>query len=182
MYKEIIKPTLVLIIISAVVAGLLAATYNLAGISELGKGISTEKLEEYTQQVMPEATKLILTKTTSEDPAFLGVYRDENCTGAAIHITTKGYGGELKMLVGIDIDGVVTGIAITESMETNGLGSKATDPKYLANFVGKSGSVDVKKSGGEIDAIAGATVSSTAVGNGVNSALDIFSKVKGEFE
>lgn len=180
MFKEIIKPTLVLIVISAVIAGLLAATYNLAGIGDLGNGLEADKLEEYAPMALPSASKLVHSKVTFEDPSLLGVYKDEGGSGVTIHITTKGYGGELKMLVGIDNDGVVAGIAITESMETNGLGSKATDPTYLANFVGKSGSFSVEKSGGDIDAVAGATVSSKAIGTGVNSALKIYETVKGE--
>lgn len=181
MFKEIVKPTLVLVIICAVVAGLLAVTYNVTGVGELGNGLAPDELAEYMPQTMPSATKLVRAKVSVEDPALLGVYKDESGAGIAIHITSKGYSTEpMKMLIGIDTAGAVTGISITESMETNGLGSKATDPKYLVNFVGKSGSVDVQKSGGEIDAIAGATVTSKGIGAGVNTALQFYELVKGE--
>ncbi len=181
MYKEIIKPTLVLVIICAVVAGLLAATYNLTGIGELGGGLTPDELSEYAKQTMPTATKLVKAKISVENETLLGAYKDEGGAGVAIHITTKGYGGELKMLVGVDNAGAVTGISITESKETPGLGTKATDPKYLQNFVGKAGSVNVQKDGaGDVDAIGGSTISSKAVGAGVNTALEMYELVKGE--
>ena len=181
MFKEIVKPTLVLVLICAVVAGLLAITYNTTGVGELGNALSPEELLEYVPQAIPDASVLVSTPVSIEHEALLGVYQDEGGAGIAIHITTKGYGGELKMLIGLDANGSVTGIAITESMETNGIGTKVTDPKYLANFVGKSVSVNVQKGGaGDIDAIANATKTSQAVGTGVNSAFEIYELVKGE--
>ncbi|MFZ2540051.1 MAG: FMN-binding protein [Oscillospiraceae bacterium] len=181
MYKDIIKPTLVLIIICVVVAGLLAVTYNVTGIGELGNGLSQDELSDYAPQTMPTATKLVFAKVSVENESLLGVYKDEGGAGVAIHIVTKGYGGDLKMLVGIDNAGAITGISITESKETPGLGTKATNPNYLSKFIGKTGSVNVQKDGaGDVDAIGSATISSKAVGAGVNTAFEMYELVKGE--
>lgn len=181
MFKDIIKPTLVLIVICAVVSGLLAFTYNAAGIGELGNGLSADELSEYAPQTMPNATKLTKVNVSVEDAALLGVYKDEGNAGAAFHVVTKGYGGELKLLVGIDNEGAITGVSVTHSMETNGVGTRALTAEFLSNFVGKSESVSVQKDDtGDIDAIAGATVTSKALGAGVNTALNMYEQVKGE--
>ena len=60
--------------------------------------------------------------------------------------------------------------------ETAGLGQKATLPEFYEQFKGKGTKLSVKKGGGagenEIDAISGATITSTAVTNVVNAATE----------
>ena len=181
MYKEIIKPTLVLIIISVLVGTLLAVTYNVAGIADLATaGLSQADLEELKPSVMPAASSLKNAKVSVEDGSLLGVYADEGGSGTAIHIVTKGYGGDLKILVGVDTNGAVTGAAVTESAETPNLGSTVGEPAFIEQFVGKSGALAVDKDGGEIAAVAGATISSRAFTDGINKALEIYEQVKGE--
>lgn len=82
----------------------------------------------------------------------------------------NGFGGALDMMAGIDNEGKVTGIAIISHAETSGLGSKSTDPKWQAQFVGLEGVVSVTKDGGQIEAITGSTITSRAVCDGVNAA------------
>ena len=60
---------------------------------------------------------------------------------------------------------------LTSTAETSGLGSKASDPAFKDQYVGKGGTLAVDKDGGEIAAISGATITSRAVTAGVNSAL-----------
>ena len=75
------------------------------------------------------------------------------------------------MAVGVDKSGAVTGVSIVSMSETSGLGANARRESFRSQFSGKSGSVALKKQGGEIDALTGATVTSTAVTRGVNAAL-----------
>lgn len=180
MYKEVIKPTLVLIIISVIVSGMLALTYNATGVGELGKGISQAELDTYIKEVLPQGSKLLATEIKVEDPAILGIYKDESQKGIAIHLTTKGYGGQLKLLVGLDMDGKFTGAKVLESAETPGLGTKIENPEFIAKYVGTSKSVALTKDGGTVDGIAGATISSRAFTTGANKAFEIFEKVKGD--
>lgn len=180
MYKEIIKPTLVLVIISSIISGALALAYNLTGVGELGKTIPANELSAYISEVLPQGEKLVSKKVAVEDPNLLGVYGDIGKKGAAIHVLTKGYGGEMKVLVGLDMDGKVTGIKILDTLETPNIGSKIETPEFLQKYVGKSKEVAIKKDGGEIDGIAGATISSRALTKAVNTAFDVFDKVKGE--
>lgn len=186
MMKTIIKPTLVLTLISAVIAGLLAFTYNVAGIADLGKSISPDELKEYQQSVSPAATNLVFAKeAVVEDQAFLGAYKDEGGNGGAIHIVADGYGGKqtMKLLVGFDNDGVITGSYVIENAETPGLGSKALTTEFLGNFVGKTkDNISVAKSGADIDAVAGATISSASVGDAFLKASELFETVKGDLK
>ena len=183
MYKSIIKPTLVLVLIGAIVGGLLAVTYNLTGVAELAMaGLSQEELDTFQPNVLPDASSLERADVSLDDEAFLGAYADEGGSGVAIHVVGKGYEDGLKLLVGIAGDGTVAGVVVTESGETPGIGSKiADDPSFMAQFVGKgSGSTALTADGGEINGIAGATYSSRGAANLVTKALEIYEQIKGE--
>ncbi|MEG2634350.1 MAG: FMN-binding protein, partial [Oscillospiraceae bacterium] len=66
-------------------------------------------------------------------------------------------------------DGYVTGVLVTDMRETPGLGGQAkTSEWFLNQFIGKKEAVAV---GETVDALSGATVTSKAVTNGVNSAV-----------
>lgn len=180
-FKEIIWPTLVLIIISAVIGGLLAVTYNLTGVADLsGAGLSKEELDQYMPNVLPGGTSLKLAKTSLEDPDFLGAYVDEGGNGVAIYAQTKGYHEALKVLVGIGPDGKVTGTQIIDNQETPGLGSKIENPDFSGQFIGKDANFTVAVDGGDVNAIAGATISSVAMGDGIKKAFTFYDQIKGE--
>ena len=77
-------------------------------------------------------------------------------------------GGDITL--DINSAGEVTGLAIITHAETSGLGSKATDPEWQAQFAGATDIVSVTKDGGTIEAITGSTITSRAVCDGVNAA------------
>ena len=106
----------------------------------------------------------------SGDPLVKSVYTAGD-QGWVIEVTPSGFGGTIDMLVGVDTTGAVTGVSIIKMSETSGLGANAARESFRSQYVGKSGSVKLRKQGGEIDALTGATVTSTAVTNGVNTAL-----------
>lgn len=81
------------------------------------------------------------------------------------------FSGNLIVMVGVDNEGACTGISITSTGETSGLGSNAGKPDWQAQFVGKTGEVKVTKDGGEINAITGATITSRGVSEAVTSAI-----------
>ena len=98
-------------------------------------------------------------------------------SGYIIKGSAAGYGGSVIVVVGVDADLKVTGISFPETLpETAGLGQKATEPAFYEQFAGKGTKLSVKKGGGagedEIDAISGATITSTAVTNTVNAATE----------
>ncbi|MCR5619175.1 MAG: RnfABCDGE type electron transport complex subunit G [Lachnospiraceae bacterium] len=102
--------------------------------------------------------------------------------GFAIEVTSsEGYGGDIRLMCGVDTYGTIKGVSILEISETAGLGMRAGDVlvPQLRNLnvdhivFTKTG----KTSDNEIDAISGATVTTTAFVNCVNAALDVFEEM-----
>lgn len=89
--------------------------------------------------------------------------------GQVATVTVKGFAGDVEVIVGADSQGMLTGISVGGSnfAETAGLGSKAKEPAFTDQFVGKALPVTL---GETVDAISGATVTSRAVVDGVNLA------------
>jgi electron transport complex protein RnfG len=97
-----------------------------------------------------------------------------------------GYSGPIRLLVGVDSNGVLLGTRVITHKETPGLGDKIEKGKsdWIHGFTGKS-LVDpkldrwkVKKDGGDFDQFTGATVTPRAVVNGVRRALLYFDQQK----
>ena len=91
-------------------------------------------------------------------------------------LSNDSYGGAVKISVGFDAEGTITGVGIREINDTPGLGLKAKDAKFKDQYIGKNAdTLVVTKLGAsadhEIDAISGATVTSNAVTNAVNAAF-----------
>ena len=109
--------------------------------------------------------------------AILAKGESGNTVGYVLKGQAAGYGGAVVVVVGVSSDLKVTGISFPETLpETAGLGQKATLPEFYEQFKGKGTKLSVKKGGGagenEIDAISGATITSTAVTNVVNAATE----------
>jgi Na+-translocating ferredoxin:NAD+ oxidoreductase subunit G len=89
----------------------------------------------------------------------------------------QGYGGAVGAMVGISLDGkTLTGVGITTHSETPGVGSRCAEPGFRSQFAGMSAQANltVKKDGGVVDGISGATVTSRAVAAAVRDATDFF--------
>ena len=95
--------------------------------------------------------------------------------GCVVEVAPNGFGGAISLVVGVDANGAVTGIAITKDSETPNVGTKVTrDQSVLDRFVGMShadGDITVNGGANRFDGVSGATVSSKAVTAGVNTAL-----------
>ena len=124
------------------------------------------------------------TEGTAIEEAYQAVDASGNAIGYVMSVTSsKGFGGEIKVSLGITLEGEVTGIEFLTLNETAGLGSKAADESYKNQYIGKV--VDnfavVKgesSAENEIAAISGATITSQAVTNIVNAAV-YFTKTVG---
>lgn len=98
--------------------------------------------------------------------------------------SSKGYGGDVSVMTAIKPNGTVAGVAILDvSGETPGLGQNAAKKSFFSQYIGFKKGVSVLKNGAkaennEVDAVTGATITSTAVTRAVNKALDDFEKVK----
>lgn len=122
------------------------------------------------EKIAAKAIKSVGAKATVDEVCKAG---DK---GYVITTTDKeGYGGDIKITVGITSDGTVNGISILSISETAGLGMKAKEPKFYDQYKDKkTEKFVVAKDGGDgepIDAISGATITSRAVTGAVNVAL-----------
>ena len=120
--------------------------------------------------------------------AVIGLDANGNQAGYAVSATSaEGYDGNVTVSVGIDTNGAVTSVSFTELHETPGKGMLCAEPSFIDQFSGKAvSSFKLLKSGGstadnEIDGVSGATITSSAVTNAVNAALDFYNNaMRGE--
>jgi electron transport complex protein RnfG len=101
-----------------------------------------------------------------------------NRVGYIFPAAAQGYGGEIKMFVGLDLNKDITGVKIVSQSETPGLGSQIAEVKYgektpwfTSQFKGLSMS---RLNFDNIQAVTGATVSSRAVLEGVKESIERF--------
>ena len=178
MKKTIIVPTVTLFLICLVMTALMALTDSVTAPRIADLAASSE--DAMKQQVLSEALSFGEAKRIQKDGVDYSYYEGLDGAGKPVGLVfvtaAKGYGGDIRVVTGIRPDGTVSGVQILSLNETPGLGSKAQDESFLSQFLGKAGSLTVVKSqgsGDEILAITGATISSRAVTNAVNLALEL---------
>ncbi len=174
--KETIKLGVILMIITVVSAGVLAISNNLTKdrIAELEMAGSLESLKEIFGdsadfKPLDEGKLDEIKGSTPSVMEIFEVYDGDALIGYAIKNVSKGFGGDLVLLTGFNIDGTVAGLDVLEHSETPGLGAKAEEPEFRNKFVGKSTS-----EANTVEAISGATVTTDGVLAGVNEAREIF--------
>jgi electron transport complex protein RnfG len=170
---ELMSLTLILFAFSAVTALLLG----------LVNGVTKDRIQVIGEENTKIAMQQVLMADSYEelgytggDPSVLAVYKAGDA-GYVVQLSVSGSQAMISMVVGVDNGGAVTGIGITKHTETPGLGAVAADKtdagvNFRQQFAGTTGSLSVNKDGGTIDALTGATVTSRAVTNGVNSAVE----------
>ncbi len=174
---ENIRPTVVLVAVCAIVSGLLAFTYNLAGVAELANASYTaEQLEEFRAAALPDADELELVPVESEDQALKFVYRAKNDAGLALVLEAHGYDStKMVIMYGFNPDGVLQGLKIISHNETPGIGeSVIKDTDYLGQYAGQQGS-DI-----QVDTVSNATKTSGGIKKGAEHAYQLFEELKGE--
>ena len=167
MGKKIIKLGGILCLITLVTALLLC------GANYITKDIIEKNNEELVTNSMRELVPAEKYEEIAGD-VFRGTNGGE-LAGYCVNTVTKGYGGDIELTVGFDKELAVTGIKITKSSETAGLGANASKPEFSEKLKGKKPELTVSKSGNggdcELDAISGATITSRAVADGINKAF-----------
>ncbi len=173
----IITVSLKLLLICAVVATLIALVYKITEpvISEN----EYRKKEAAITEFFPEKTSFeaIASENADVDELFV-VRNDIEVIGYCASVSPSGFGGGIKMMVGVGFGKTVIGVKVIEHSETAGVGTNALSSEYLSRYIGEKG--DYIELGTTVDAYAGATVSSKAVNEGINSALSVNDEVFGE--
>ncbi|HHW45462.1 MAG TPA: FMN-binding protein [Clostridiales bacterium] len=171
--KDIVIPTVTLLIICVVVTAALAATNWLTQKQMAEKEF--EKKKESLEKVI--AAGDYKEQEIEHDGQKIKYYEaiDGELKGYIFETSASGYGGAVSVMTGIQPDGKIAAVVILDaSKETKGIGDRITNPAYLEQYKGQSGQVDEGA-----NTITGATFSSKAVIKAVNSALELFDKVKG---
>ena len=101
-------------------------------------------------------------------PSVDKVSRAANGSGYVVESTFSGAQGMITLAVGVNNSNKCTGISVISHSETSGLGANAassseTGVNWRAQFLGVDENVALKKAGGTIDALAGATITSRTV-------------------
>jgi len=188
---NILKPALVLFIICLIITAALAFTYSeTKDVIEERARIDAENAR---REVLSSAESFEAVDDISRiagsneslslvEEAYKGL-KGETVVGYVFSVVTKGYGGDVKIMVGIDTSGRITGVKMGEHSETPGLGSKAEEEPFksrLYGFVPGEPLVVVKREPAkaeEIEAISGATVTSKAVVKGIQAAVDMWTEL-----
>ena len=183
---SMLRLALILLGITAVVALLLSA------VNEITK----DPIAQQKEQALSAAMAQVLEAQEYEpvealeqyglDEIVTAVYaakKDGALVGYCVKTMPRGYGGEIEMITGVDLEGKVTKTRIVSMSETAGLGSRTQDESFLDQYAGKG--IDISVTTGsspkenEVSAIAGATVSSRAVTTGVAAAVSAAQAIKG---
>ncbi len=196
--KAIPKPVIILLVIT-LIAGL-----ALSGVYVMTKDTIEENKAAANKaalmQVLPEAADFttdaelqarLAAQGDSYNPSFggakiqgaaVGVDASGNVVGYAVTVfNSDSYDGGLTLVVGIRADGTVNSISFTELHDTAGMGMKCGDPEFKDQFNNvKVEKFTLNKAGGSteddvIDSVSGASMTSGAVVNAVNAALEFVS-------
>ena len=130
--------------------------------------------QELLSQVMPQAAFSSETPYRASGALSIqaGYSASNELLGYCVEVQSQGFNGIITMEVGVNLNGQVTGVAVTSHKEAPGVGTRAMTPEALSRYVGMSGTI--RSSGSNsVDAVAGATVTSDAITAGVNRALAI---------
>ncbi|NLP46683.1 MAG: RnfABCDGE type electron transport complex subunit G [Epulopiscium sp.] len=181
--NETLKMGLILCLITVLSGFSLGMVYEVTKEPIAQQKIKTH--QEAMKAVLPEVETFELIES-DDFSAQYGIkeiqigYKGTQIIGYVMQVITKGYGGEIEMMVGINQEGIIQGVKIVQHAETAGLGANAKEPSFLNQYVNKSAeqSLWVTKStptnDQEVEAITGATITTEAVTSGINNALTLF--------
>ena len=189
--NKIVKNTLILTVITVVSGLLLGIVYDITK-EPIAQAQENTKQEAY-RAVLSDASSFEAVDFDANSASSLlsenGYTSDEitevvegtddsgETVGYVISVQSgEAYDGTLELSVGIATDGTVKGVEMLDISETAGLGMKADEAEFKDQFKDKNVEKFTYTKTGEdgddmIDAISGATITTNAVTNAVDSAL-----------
>lgn len=188
---EKLKSSLLNMFLSLTIICLVAGAI-LAGVNMYTSGPIAATKAAALEQAIKEVTPAFDNKPTEEaymavtaDGDSLKIYpatKDGKFVGAAVESNTKkGFSGEIRVIVGFDVNGKLLNYSVLQHAETPGLGAKMQEwfrmDKNQQNVLGKNladGPLKVTKDGGDVDAITAATITSRAFLDAVNRAYSAY--------
>ena len=182
--RELVKMVFVLTLVSLISGVLLAVTFQYT--REPIRQTEQRQFFDSLRQVLPpfDGDPVTLTFSNAEGRVarFYVARKGGALAGVAFSCSSaKGYGGTVEALVGLRADGAIQGLEVVRMNETPGLGTKIGTPAFRGQFIGKpaQGTVwKVRKDGGAIDAVSGATISSRALCDAVSQGLALYGEYR----
>ena len=183
--NDIIKPVAVLLAICIIIPLALSLTNKITKdkIAELDEKNSRETMAD-----LIEADNFTECEFGENEFNYYTAVKDGNIIGYIFKTAEKGYGGDVSVMTAVNTDGTVKSVAILDvSNETPGLGQNAAKESFYSQYADKKSGISLGKNGAESDknevnAVTGATITSTAVNKAVNTALKQFESVKSNEE
>ncbi|MDA3845803.1 MAG: RnfABCDGE type electron transport complex subunit G [Vallitaleaceae bacterium] len=183
--REIIRNGLILFAITVIAGTLLGITNEVtkAPIIEAQKAKTQDALAnvfenaDFGDEIALDAA--LITEYPFVSSYYEATINNELAGYAFKVVTSEGYGGNIEFIVGLSIEGHITGIDIIKQAETPGLGAKAAEPEFKDQYIDKKTEVlTVVKNDApgdlEISAISAATITSKAVTNAVNQVITYY--------
>jgi electron transport complex protein RnfG len=185
--KELFRLTVVLTIICSLAATALALVYTItkdpiAYQQRLKKLRAIKAVQpDYDNEPDQDFIDLKTDESAEGDGGLTRFYitkKGDTLTGVVFMTSAVGYGGLIDLMVGVNPEGTITGVQVLRHTETPGLGAKITEDTFIQQFPERSlqnTNWTLKKEGGDIDQISGATISPQAVVKALNQGLTFFS-------
>lgn len=174
MNNKIVKLALILFLVCAITAGVLGGVHML----------TKDRIADYKTQKRADAFATVLKSESYTDipfdkesnPRVTNISKADGGEGWVVESTFPGAQGNISMVTGVSPDYKCTGISIVSHSETSGLGANAASTaevgvNFRNQFIGADDSVALTKSGGDIDALTGATITSRSVTEAVAAAI-----------
>jgi len=178
---NIVKLALVLLVFAAIVAFVLGLVNNLT--KDRIAYLAAETTKAAYANVL-EANAYDDVANFDNDGTITALKEAKDASGATVGYVAETYfsgaQGMITMVVGLDADKTCTGIYITAHSETSGLGQKAavtSEGAWRDNLVGAADGVALEKDGGTIEAISGATITSRACTNEVQTVINAVNSI-----
>ena len=169
--REFFMPVAVLVTICLVISAALALTNQVT--APIIAAAEQAAADAARAQVLPGADSFEAMEVSGLPPEVREAYRAANGAGYVLLLTAKGYGGDITIICGIGPEGIIAGIQVLSHSETSGIGDKVTRPEFASQFVGADAALQ------GVQAITGATVSSSAYIGAVQSALAAYEILEG---
>lgn len=173
---------LILTLISAVATVALAFTYQQT------KGpramVEVKKTEAALKQILPEFDNPIEMKAFDtdlyRDMEYFTAKKGDQAVGWAVKTySDNGFDSRIWIMVGFDVDRRIIDTQVLAQTETPGLGAKIVQDKFRGQFRMKAPSeykLQVRKDGGDVDALTAATISSRAFCDALQKAVEALEK------
>lgn len=168
--NQIVRLALILFLVSAITSGILGLV-NMLTKDKIAEQERAATAKAYNEVLPYDGEYEEITDFDAEAFETVDKISKAGDTGYVVELTVSGAQGSITAAVGVDNSGTVTGVSVITHAETPSLGARITEEGFREMFVGATEGVALSKSGGTIEALTSATISSQAMVDATNTAI-----------